>query len=321
MVIALLAVIFMMFQFMNMSKSQQEENGHVGVRQPQTSTPVITPKQQSPSAPPLKDPGDDKATGVNGESLPLEVRHQIIDIEEKMLDPDPPQPGTPKDYDEVIAGIEDNREMEQKPLEPKAAGYVLHKIRTTPVDAPERVNAPTVTQRELGESPDKWRGKWVRIVGTVYDEFYGPEKVDEPGPSGVYVLYSNYLLDKSSQLLKVLSIDNQPELAGRQHLEVHGIFFKLDAILARNNEWGVLPVILTDRVAFYTPPEKEPTTLNYIIFAVILLGSIIMVVILVVGGTKGLGKDRKRRLEKRNRGTGADEQPGAETSAEPDTRK
>lgn len=291
MLVALCVVIFLMFTWM--PKKDDDMSNQVDLYKPAAQGSNRISDGVKPP------PKNDMQPIDQGDNDILPPTTPPIDPAVGLLDPDPPQPHAPADYEAVVAAVKDSVEQEEKPFEPKALAYMLHKARVTPPDDPARLNAPVVTQKALNDDPEKWRGKWVKLVGTVYGDFYRPRRLQESGPSGLYIIFGNFLLNNDYRLFEVYTMDDKLLLKKGDILTVTGLFFKLDAYKAKKG-WAVVPVILTDRMDRYDAPPKTTSPIYYVVVAAAAVIGLVLVVVLVVGGTRGIGYKKKRRLIKKD---------------------
>lgn len=322
-IVAFLAVVYLMFQFRG---KQAEEEHDTSVTVLPTSMPAAKPPPVSPKS---VGPDLDGTSKENGDEIPSATR---IDIPARVSEPDPPEPVYRGDPKAVLAEVVDARPVpgpdsvadpKGMRLEADALAYLLYKVRTTAADDPERAGAPWLTVEKMLPTDEEWnagthrlRGEWVKIIGTLRQVIYQPELVEEPGPSGVYQMYANFLSDAGGKILKVYTVYNDPPFSDKQDVETEGLFFKLHAFENQNGGVVAVPTVIAERLRPYAPePTVESAFFTVVIPALLVAAGVALVLVMVLGGSRGLAP---RRFKPRNRPAGdePDEEPGGATTHE-----
>ncbi len=310
-IVAFFAILGFMWHFRWREKSTEEAITVTTWRSP-TKVPVVSPSTEKQKDPPLTPPDED--TGVIPKMEVVEPPSIVID---------PPDPSYKPDPEKILAQVEDQKEetdrFVEKGFEPEALAYLLWKVQITPPDAPERKQAPKVTFDDLRLSPEDvkagthaLRGKWVRLIGTLrgqneYDVYIG-ERVEEPGPSGVYWYYLSYVFDKAGKLVWVYTVRDEPRVSLKDDVQVEGVFFKWHGYLNKDGGPVAVPVIIADRLeAYERPPRATSILFDWVVPALLIVGGVALVLVMVRGGTQGLGS--RRRPHRRRKSGAAPERP------------
>ena len=234
-----------------------------------------------------------------GDDMPLKGGVGIGGVADLLPLPDPPQPYQ-WDVEEVLGRIQD-KTIE---VEDDAIAYLLHKLRTTPHDAPERLNAPWVTQTDLVARSEELRGAWVHIIGDMY-RLYEPREVRWPGPSGVYVLYESVVFCNDIKAVRIFTVDREPLFEKRQAVQTRGLFYKFLAYQIEDGSLVAAPVVIAERLEAYEAPPREPSFLwGTLVPLLLMLVGLALVFVMIVGGMRGFGR-RRQPLKIRRGGAAA----------------
>ena len=248
---------------------------------------------------PSVDAGGPALDGEGGDDMPLKGGVGIGGVADLLPLPDPPVPYQWA-VEEVLGRIQD-KTIE---VEDDAIAYLLHKLRTTPHDAPERLNAPWVTQTDLVARSEELRGAWVHIIGDMY-RLYEPREVRWPGPSGVYVLYESFVFCNDIKAVRIFTVDREPLFEKRQAVQTRGLFYKFLAYQIEDGSLVAAPVVIAERLEAYEAPPREPSFLwGTLVPLLLMLVGLALVFVMIVGGMRGFGR-RRQPLKIRRGGAAA----------------
>ena len=161
---------------------------------------------------------------------------------------------------EWLTGVRDNL-IGIRQREAGAYYRVLAKVRIVP-QAELRAEAdPNASYANLMDSPDRFRGRPVALVGEVRNLFAYEAP---PNDFGVTQLYDAWILtsDSGNQPFRVvcqaIPAELKPGTNLRQAVRVTGYFFKKEAYETRAGEVNFAPTLLANRLTAYLPSQTAP---------------------------------------------------------------
>ena len=138
----------------------------------------------------------------------------------------------------------------------------------------------TEGSRPLIQAPQAWRFRAVRLrVAPLHKEFVVDRSIDE-NPGNIEFIYRGYVVDDQNQPILWMSPFPRDafDFKGARIVEVEGFFFKRRRVEGSNNKPYYLPILVGTEIRPIEIGPIGPSTDLRVIFALVVAGSIVMLI-------------------------------------------